>query len=119
MKGDKIVDMSMDPDSSPPYEDFTSWILPSQEGAYGTLWKDGFLVCGGTTNNATEENTAKCSHMTIGDTVATEYPDMESNFSRAAATTVNGQMWVTGGLMQGNGVLHQLFRQKTTGPDAI
>ena len=98
VKGDFIQDISLNPALSPPYEQFTSWLLPTQEGAQGIVWKNGFLVCGGRVHNITEKRTNDCKHMVIGDSVAKNYPLMPGRFSRSAATTVNGKMWITGGL---------------------
>ena len=109
MKGDFIKDVSLAPLASPPYDAFASWFMPTQEGSFGTIWNNGFLTCGGRINNITHEATDICKHVPIGNTVATNHPSLTRAFSRSASTTVNGKLWITGGIKEDTGELLQNY----------
>ena len=99
LNGGKILDLSLDPGSSPPVTDIENWLLPIQDGAYGAVVDGGFLTCGGRIDRDTEMGTKKCSHKRIGSMEpAVEYPDLPYPLTRGASTTVNGKLWITGGM---------------------
>ena len=99
------MDLSLDPGISPRFTEIENWLLPIQDGAYGTLINGGFLTCGGTIDRDTEMGTDKCMYKKIGSTApAVEYPNLPIPLTRAASTTVNGKLWISGGMRSTTGI---------------
>ena len=67
------LDLSDNSTVSPPYA-YTHWLPPGLSGAYGALWKNGFLVCGGFLDANRIQAIKDCWHADMVGTNANPYP---------------------------------------------